>query len=110
MNKTWFIGAALVLALFVPAAARAHEGHAHKVLGTVSAIDGDHVTLKTTAGKSVVVMLDAKTTIARGTAKLDRTALKIGERVSVDYEEAKGMFMAQAIKLGAVPAVATTKK
>jgi hypothetical protein len=76
----------------------------------VSAIDGDHVTLKTTDGKTVVVMLGAKTTIARGTTKLDKTALKTGERISVDYEEAKGMLMAQAIKLGTVPAVATASK
>jgi hypothetical protein len=110
MKKTWFIGAALVLALVFPVVAAAHEGHTHKVLGTVSSVDGDHVTLKTTAGKTVVVMLDGKTSITRGTTRLDRTSLKTGERVSVDYEDVKGMFMAQAIKLGTAPAVATTKK
>ena len=109
MNTKWIVGAALVLALLAPVAVLAHEGHTHKVMGTVTSLDGDHLTIKTTDGKSTIVMLDAKTTIARGTAKLDRTALKAGERVSVDAEEAKGMMMAHAIKLGAAPAT-TAKK
>lgn len=104
--KTWIAGAAVVLALLVPAGLLAHEGHTHKVMGTISALDGDHLTVKTTDGKTAMVMLDAKTSIARGTTKLDRTALKAGERVSIDAAEEKGMLMAEAIKLGAAPAVA----
>jgi hypothetical protein len=110
MNMKGIVGAAVVLALLAPVAVRAHEGHTHKVLGTVSSLDGDHLTIKTTDGKTTIVMLDAKTTIARGTAKLDRTALKAGERVSVDAEEAKGMMMAHAIKLGAAAPATAAKK
>ena len=53
----------LCAALLMPAVARAHEGHMHKALGTVSAVDGQHVTLKTTDGKSLMVMLDKETTV-----------------------------------------------
>ena len=99
----------LSAALLAPAVARAHEGHAHKALGTVSAIDGAHVTIKTTDGKSVMVMLDKETTVTQGTKKLDAAALKVGQRVSVDYMEEKKMMMAHAIKLAAA-APAQAKK
>jgi hypothetical protein len=52
-------------------------------------------------------MLDTKTAVTRGKEKLDAAALKIGERVSVEYMESNKMMMAQAIKLGAT---ATAKK
>jgi hypothetical protein len=51
-------------------------------------------------------MLDNKTIVTRGKDKLDATALKVGERISVDYMEKNKMMMAQAIKL----ATATTAK
>ena len=94
---------ALSAALLVPAVVRAHEGHVHKALGTVSAIDGQHVTIKTTDGKSLTVMLDKETTVTRGKSKLDATALKVGERISVDYMEENKMMMAHAIKLSTAP-------
>ena len=98
--------AAFVLAaiLLLPVAALAHEGHTHKVLGTVTSVQGQHVMIKTTAGKEMMVMLDTKTTVTRGATKLDASAVKVGERVSVDYMEEKGMMMAQAVKLGAASA------
>ena len=107
--RTWIITAALALALAIPVAVRAHEGHTHKVMGTVSSLKGDHLEVKTTDGKTVMVMLDKKTTITRGTAKLDSTALKAGERVSIDAVEEKEMMMAQTIKLGTAPAAAAKK-
>ena len=94
----------VLITLAVPAAVLAHEGHMHKYLGTVSKVDGPHVMLKTTDGKSVTVMLDDKTTITRGTEKLDSSAIKVGERVSVDAMQEKDMMMAHAVKL------ATAKK
>jgi hypothetical protein len=44
-------------------------------------------------------MLDKATTVTRGKDKLDAAAVKVGQRVSVDYMEEKGMNMAHAIKL-----------
>jgi hypothetical protein len=38
--------------------------------------------------------------VTRGKEKLDATALKVGDRVSVEYMEAKKMMMVYAIKLG----------
>jgi len=106
--KKWIIGLTmLTLGLVAPAAARAHGGHTHKVMGTVASVNGAHVEVKGTDGKTIVLMLDAKTAITRGKAKLDATALKVGERVSVDYMQDKDMNMAKTVKLGTAPAPAT---
>jgi hypothetical protein len=87
MNRKWIIGIALIGALAVPAASWAHGGHTHKVLGTISNVQGTHVEIRTTDGKVVMVMLGQKTAITRGKASLDATALKAGERASVDYTQ-----------------------
>ena len=73
-------GAALtaILAVANPGALAAHAGHTHKVLGTVASVQGSHVEVKTTDGKTVTVMLDAKTKITRGKEKLDASAIKVG--------------------------------
>ena len=108
MKTNWIVALAVTAALALPVVARAHEGHLHKALGTVASINGEHVEIKTTDGKNLTVMLDKKTTVTRGKEKLDATALKVGERISVDYMEQNKMMMAQAIKLSTT--TATVKK
>ena len=110
MSRKWIVGIALVGALAVPVLGWAHGGHTHKAMGTVSSVQGNHVEIKTTDGKVVMVMLDQKTAITRGKAKLDATALKVGERVSVDYTQAKDMNTATAVKLAAAPAPPAAKR
>ena len=106
MNRTWFAALLVALTLIVPATLLAHAGHMHKALGTVTSVQSPHVEIKTTDGKTMTVMLDKDTTITRGSEKVDASAVKVGERVSVDYMEEKGMMMAHAVKLGS----AGTKK
>jgi hypothetical protein len=90
----------VAMTLAVPAVGRAHEGHTHKALGTIASVQGDKVDIKTNDGKTITVLLDKKTTVTRGKDKLDATALKAGERVSVEYTEAKKVLTAHALKLG----------
>ena len=92
-------------ALAVPAVGFALRA-THKVMGTVSSVKGSQVEVKTTDGKTVIVTLGAKTSITRGTAKLDATALKPGDRVSIDATQEKDVMTAQVVKLGAVAPVA----
>ena len=106
MNKNWIVAIALAGALVVPAMARAHEGHAHKVMGTVSSVEGNNVMVKTADGKTVMVMLDKKTAVTRGKTKLDVSAVKVGDRVVAEGMEEKDMIMAKTVKLGAVAATA----
>jgi len=109
VKTNWIIALVLAVALTLPVVALAHEGHVHKALGTVASIDGEHVEIKTNDGKTLTVMLDKKTTVTRGKEKLDATALKVGERISVDYMEQNKMMMAQAIKLSTATVAAAKK-
>jgi nitrate reductase NapAB chaperone NapD len=109
MSKKWIVASVLAGALVLPVAARAHEGHAHKVMGTVASIEGTNVMVKTADGKTVMVMLDAKTKITQGKNKVEPAALKVGDRVVAEGKEDKGMITAATVKLGEVSA-ATPKK
>jgi hypothetical protein len=106
--KICIIGLAIAI-ITLPGSALAHEGHVHKALGTVSTVVARQIVVKTTDGKTLTVLLDAKTAITRGKVKHDVAALKVGERVSVDYTEKKKVFTAKAIKLAEVPAAAPKK-
>src|SRR5882672_5902751 len=101
MNKKWFVGAALAAVLAVPAFGWAHEGHDHTVMGTVSSISGTNLMVKAADGKTVMVMMDAKTKITKGATKLEAAALKVGDRVVAAGLEEKEMIMAATVKVGA---------
>ena len=101
MKRPTFVAALLAAVLVVPAAALAHGGHAHKVMGTVSSISGNHVVVKTTDGKTVTVMLDAKTRITRGKEVLTLDALKVGDRLVAEGPENKEIVTAKSIQVGA---------
>ena len=91
MSRKFVVGLVLVAALAIPAVVRAHGGHTHKVMGTVSAVTDKQVEVKTTDGKTMVIALDAKTVYRQGKVKVDAKALKIGERVVVEAEGDKTM-------------------
>jgi hypothetical protein len=109
MSRKWIGGVALAGALALPVLGWAHGGHAHKVMGTVSSVQGNQVEIKGTDGKSVVVTLNSKTAITRGRTKLDVTALTTGERVSIDYTQDKSVNTATAVKLGTAPAAGAAR-
>ena len=104
-TRRWIVGAAVVAALALPVVARAHEGHAHKVMGTVTVRHDNHVELKTPEGKTVTVVLNDKTTFARGKQKVDNAAVRVGERVVVEVAGEKDLT-AKSVTLPAVTAAA----
>ena len=106
MKKKWLVGVVLVTALAIPAAGWAHTGHAHKYMGTVTTVTATHLEVKTTDGKTVKVVLNAKTALARGKQKVDVAALKAGERVVVEVPNEKDMI-ASKVTLPALRAAAT---
>jgi len=108
MRKSVMVGVILVAALAIPVGLRAHEGHAHKVMGTVTLRTGNQVELKTPDGKSVTVVLTDKTTFARGKQKVDGTLVKAGERIVVDVVGEKDMT-AKAVALAAAATTAAKK-
>jgi len=105
------LGAAVVAVLVISATARAHEGHAHKVLGTIAAVTETQLDVKTTDGKTVAVTLGAKTIYRQGKVKADAKILKLGERVVVEAEQAVGATMMTAMTVTmAAPAAVAAKK
>ena len=100
MMRKALIGLAIVAALLVPAAARAHEGHVHKVTGTVTLRQADKVTIRTTDGKTVTVTLNAKTIFENAAKKVDQAALQVGHRVVVDVGNGKEPLVARGVKIG----------
>jgi hypothetical protein len=103
MKKSMIGLTMLTVALVGPAVARAHEGHKHKVMGTVSSVDGSNLMVKTTDGKNVMVMLNAKTKVTQGKAKLTAAALKVGDRIVAEGAEEKDMLTATTVQVGAAP-------
>ena len=75
------------VAVLLATGAFAHGGKSHKLMGTVEHVDGDHVTITTTAKKEATVRLTADTKYEKGGKAADRTALVHGARVSIQLEE-----------------------
>ena len=106
MTKTWILAVVLGVALVTPSIVRAHEGHAHKFMGTVSAVTATQIELKTPEGKMVTAKLNPKTTFARGKQKVDASAVKVGERVVVTVPSEKEMIASTVTMAAPTPAVA----
>jgi hypothetical protein len=105
MSRRFILGVALVAALAIPGYALAHEGHLHRVMGTVALRHENHLEVKAADGKMSAITLNEKTRILRGKAKVNADAIKPGERVVVRGTEAKGkdgkpILVATEIRLG----------
>ena len=104
MTRRFILGMALVATLAIAAPARAHEGHPHKVLGTVTMAAPDHVMLKDKDGKDVTVYITKDTKVLRTKKAMKVDDIKTGMRVVVTAVMAKGKMIATTIELGTAPA------
>ena len=59
---------------------QAHEGDDHTVMGTVTAVDANHIEVKTQEGKVVSARLDEKTTYFKGKTPAKIDDVKVGLR------------------------------
>jgi predicted secreted protein len=96
---------ALVVGLMLAPSIRAHEGHDHKIMGTVSAINGNHLDVKATDGKLVTVTLNETTSIVREKVKQTAADIKVGDRVVIVATQTKGSdgkaeWIAKQVRLG----------
>jgi uncharacterized Zn ribbon protein len=82
----------------------AHEGHEHKVMGTVTMAAADHVMLKDKDGKDVTIKVTKDTKVkAKPAIKVEE--IKAGTRVVVTAVEQKDKnLMAKTIEVGAASA------
>jgi hypothetical protein len=79
----------------------AHPGHDHKIMGTIAAINGDSVTVKTTKGQERTFAITEKTTILRGKQAGARTDLVVGLRVVVNVGDGHEPLKAKSVQYSA---------
>ena len=97
----------LALAL-LPTIVSAHGGEEH-VRGTVTKISDTSLTVKTPAGKTVEVGFDAKTTYARAKLPIQKTDVKVGDRIVIHAVEVNEKLVAHTVELGGATTAAKTK-
>jgi len=116
MTRGFLLAVMLVAALGPARFAMAHEGHAHKAMGTVGTRHENHLDVNGTDGKTVTVTLTEKTKILRGKARITADEIKSGERVVATYTETKSKdgkstMIASEVRLGdSGPAKTTAAK
>jgi len=88
--KRWIVAIVIALTGAPVAIPLAHEGHGHRIMGTVSMRHEFHLEVKATDGKTTVLTLTDKTKVRRGDAVVMLDSIKPGERVVVTAVETKG--------------------
>lgn len=84
----------------------AHEGHDHKIMGTVTMAAADHVMLKDKDGKDVTVQV-TKDTKVKSKPALKVEEIKAGTRVVITATQEKDKsFKAKTIQVGTAAATA----
>ena len=102
------VGAAFVLALISIAPALAHDGHTHRIMGTVTAVDGKHMDVKTPSGEVLSIQINDKTLVTRAKRKIALDQVKKGGRVVVDIGNGEDPLIAHEIQVGATKIVEDT--
>jgi hypothetical protein len=92
---------AIGIAAISAGAAVAHDGHAHKIMGTVTARDDKHVQVKTPSGENLSIAINAKTVVTRGKRKVGLPEVHVGGRVVVDIGNGEDPLIARGIQVGA---------
>lgn len=83
----------------------AHEGHDHKVMGTVTMAMADHIMVKDTDGKDVTIQV-TKNTKVKAKPSMKVQDIKAGTRVVVTAATEKDKMIAKEIQVGADTKVA----
>jgi hypothetical protein len=104
MSKAFVLYSLLPLLLLRAVPLSAHEGHEHKVLGKVVAIDDKRIEVETTDGKRVTGALNAQTKYSRERTPAARADVRVGERVViVVVEDAQRLQNVKHVMLGPAP-------
>ena len=100
----------LFVALAFPVRLVAHEGHEHKVMGTVTTVDASHVEIETADGKKTSVQLNKKTKYLKGKSPATAADIKVGDRIAMTVVEKDGKPTAKEVRLAAADNEGKTSK
>lgn len=103
---------ALTLTLALAPLVSAHEGHAHKIMGTVITVQANQLEVKGTDGKMSKLTVTDKTKVIHGTMAMKPADIRTGDRVVITATGGgKEPFVARQIQLGApAPAAKPARK
>lgn len=103
MRRTFAIAFAL---LFTAMVAFGH-GNLQHVIGTITTINGDSVTVETVEHQSTTVYLSDKTIFTRSGTAVKREDAKVGDRVVIHAQKQGDKLMAHTVALGVSQPTAT---
>lgn len=105
MKRTtkWIAAGALALAFSGSPAAFAH-GTGSQIMGTVTAVTANSITVRAEDGDIVPVPVDGATTYLRGAKAKTHGDVTVGTRVVIDVGGEPGSTTAKSVRLGAAPA------
>jgi len=86
----------------------AHDGHAHVIMGTVTARDAKHLEVKTPSGEVLSIAVTDKTMITRDKKKITFNDVQIGRRVVVNIGNGEDPLVAREIQLGVATGTAAS--
>jgi len=109
MNRLTQITLAAMFALAFAPLVAAHEGHDHKIMGTVAAVHDTSVDVKAADGKTSTITLNDKTKILRGTTAMKMADIKEGTRVVITATGGgKDPFVAKEVRIAVAKTAPTT--
>src|SRR5688572_26130825 len=101
------------LVIVATAALVSAHGDATHIMGTITAVQGNHLTIKTQDGKSEMVMIGKATKYMIGTKAATPADLTVGRRVVIDakIDPKMKMYSAEEVRIGvATPATNSSGK
>jgi stress response protein YsnF len=108
MRPSWIVTTILAAVVAVSATARAHDGHVHRIMGTVTVRDAKHLEVKTPSGEVLSIAITDKTNALRNKKKVDLKEVQIGRRVVVDIGNGEDPLKAGEIHVGATTLAAVS--
>src|SRR5262245_18474476 len=88
-----------IATLLVAATLFAHGGLVH-TMGTVAAVDANHIEVKTQDGATVSIQLTGDTKYLKGKAPAKASDVSVGMRVMVESKKDREKLVAAEVKLG----------
>ena len=101
MSRRAMFAAMLVMVVAIPAAVWAHDGHVHRIMGTVTARDATHLEVETPSGETLSIAITAATTATRDKKRIPLSEVQVGRRVVVDIGNGEDPLKAGEIQVGA---------
>lgn len=108
MKKFLIIASFLVASAAAAVTALAHEGHAHKVMGTVVSITSEQIEVTTADGKKEAIALTKETVFKKDKALATAKDVMVGMRVVLSVIEKEEKKSVSEVMIGAMAMPAAT--